>query len=161
MIDRRTRTVATALRVTLAACVTTNLIGCATKPGGTIEPTREGKVDRSAVLHSLDRALEERILALDPERISDYDVRSTLAAGPTPRIILLHASVYPVYLIMTSFATFLERMGYPGAKLRDPFDGARVEGAVLCEGTPAEIVANQAVRDAYLGEHDPQCAEMP
>jgi hypothetical protein len=126
MIDRRTRTVATALRVTLAACVTTTLIGCATKPSGTIEPTGEGKVERSAVLLSLalDRALEERILALDPEHISDYDVRSTLAAGPTPRIILLHASVYPVYLIMSSFATFLEGMGYPGAKLRDPVDGA-------------------------------------
>jgi len=126
MIDRRTRTAATALRVALAACVTTTVIGCATKPGGTIEPTREGKVERSAVVHTLvlDRALEERILALDPEHISDYDVRSTLAAGPTPKIILLHASVYPVYLIMTSFATFLEGMGYPGAKLRDPVDGA-------------------------------------
>jgi hypothetical protein len=126
MIDRRTRTVVNALRVTLAACVTTTVIGCATKPSGTIEPRREGKVERSAVLHSLalDRALEERILALDPEHLSDYDVRSTLAAGPTPRIILLHASVYPVYLIMTSFATFLERMGYPDAKLRDPVDGA-------------------------------------
>lgn len=126
MIDRRTRTVANALRVMLAACVTTTVIGCATKHSGSIEPNREGKVERSAVLHSLalDRALEERILALDPEHVSDYDVRSTLAAGPTPRIILLHASVYPVYLIMTSFATFLERMGYPDAKLRDPVDGA-------------------------------------
>lgn len=126
MIDRRIRTVATALRVALAACVTTTVIGCATNLSETIEPTTEGKVERSAVLHTLvlDRALEERILALDPERISDYDVRSTLAAGPTPRIILLHASVYPVYLIMTSFATFLEGMGYPGAKLRDPVDGA-------------------------------------
>jgi hypothetical protein len=126
MIDRRTGTVATALRVTLAACVTTTVIGCATSLSGTIEPTREGKIERSAVVHTLvlDRALEERILALDPEHISDYDVRSTLAAGPTPKIILLHASVYPVYLIMTSFATFLEGMGYPGAKLRDPVDGA-------------------------------------
>src|ERR1700704_5201435 len=126
MIDRRHRMVATALRLTLAACVTATVIGCATKPSGTIEPTRGGKVERSAVLQSLvlDRALEERILALDPEHISDYDVRSTLAAEPTPRIILLHASVYPVYLIMTSFPTFLEGMGYPGAKIRDPVDGA-------------------------------------
>jgi hypothetical protein len=102
------------------------LIGCATKPGGGSEPTREGKIQRSNVLGSLDLdpALEERILALDPEHVSDYDVRSTLAAGPTPRIILVHASVYPVYLIMTSFATFLEGMGYPGAKIRDPLDGA-------------------------------------
>ena len=69
MIDRRTRTVATALRVTLAACVTTTLIGCATKPGGTIEPTREGKVERSAVLHSLalDRALSDLHSRESPE----------------------------------------------------------------------------------------------
>ena len=76
----------------------------------------------------LDPALEDRILALDPDHISDYDVRSTLAAGPTPRIILVHASVYPVYLIMSSFATFLEGMGYPGEKLRDP-----VQRRVLAE----------------------------
>jgi pimeloyl-ACP methyl ester carboxylesterase len=37
---------------------------------------------------------------------------------------LLHGSVYPVYLIMSSFATFLEGMGYPGEKLRDPSNGA-------------------------------------
>ena len=36
----------------------------------------------------------------------------------------MHASIYPVYLIMSSFATFLEGMGYPGEKLRDPADGA-------------------------------------
>ena len=126
MIDHRTRTIATALRVTLAACATIAMIGCATKPNGGIEPTREGKIERSNVLGSLKLgpALEERILALDPEQVSDDDVRSTLAAGPTPRIILVHASVYPVYLIMTSFAIFLEGMGYPGAKIRDPVDGA-------------------------------------
>jgi hypothetical protein len=126
MIDHRTRTLVTALRAILAACATIAVIGCATRPSGTVEPTREGKIERSNVLRSLalDQALEERILALDPQHISDYDVRSTLAAGPTSRIILLHASVYPVYLIMTSFATFLEGMGYPGAKIRDPVDGA-------------------------------------
>jgi hypothetical protein len=125
MIDR-TRIIATALRVALAACATIAVIGCATKPGAGIERTREGKIERSNVLGSLELgpALEERILALDPEHVSDDDVRSTLAAGPTPRIILVHASVYPVYLIMTSFATFLEGMGYPGARIRDPVDGA-------------------------------------
>lgn len=126
MIDHGTRTIATALWVTFVACATVAMIGCATKPGGGIEPTGEGKSERSNALGSLElgRVLEERILALDPEHVSDYDVRSTLAAGPTPRIILVHASVYPVYLLMTSFATFLEGMGYPGAKIRDPLDGA-------------------------------------
>jgi pimeloyl-ACP methyl ester carboxylesterase len=110
----------------LAACAALIVVGCATNPGATTEPTTEDRVERGKVLRSLtlDPALEDRILALDPEHISDYDVRTTLAAGPTPRIILLHASIYPVYLIMTSFATFLEGMGYPGEKLRDPADGA-------------------------------------
>jgi hypothetical protein len=84
MIDRRTRTVATALRVTLAACVTTTVIGCATKPSGTIEPNREGKVERSAVLHTLvlDRALEERILELPPRRVTFSSTREYLEYEP-------------------------------------------------------------------------------
>jgi pimeloyl-ACP methyl ester carboxylesterase len=115
-----------AIRRMLAACAAISLLGCATNPNGTIERATEDRVERGKVLHSLnlEPALEDRILALDPDHISDYDVRSTLAAGPTPRIILVHASIYPVYLIMSSFATFLEGMGYPGEKLRDPADGA-------------------------------------
>ena len=34
----------------------------------------------------LDRALEDRILALDPERITPDDVANTLAKGPAPRL---------------------------------------------------------------------------
>lgn len=118
-------TMTTTIRWMLATCTTIALIGCATEPHGTVRPAA-AMIEQGKVLHSLrlDPGLEERILALDPEHISDYDVRSTLARGPTPRIILLHASIYPVYLMMTSFATFLEGMGYPGEKLRDPADGA-------------------------------------
>lgn len=71
---------------------------------------------------SWDPAVEERILALDPEHISERDVHATLAAGPTPRVILLHGAIYPSFLMMTSFAKFLEGMGYPSDKLRDPAD---------------------------------------
>jgi hypothetical protein len=115
-----------AIRRILAACAAISLLSCATNPNGAIERTGADRLERGKVLHSLnlEPALEDRILALDPDHISDYDVRTTLAAGPTPRIILLHASIYPVYLIMRSFATFLEGMGYPGDKLRDPADGA-------------------------------------
>ncbi len=38
---------------------------------------------------ALDPQIEERILALDPEHVSDSDVRTVLAAGPTPRIVAL------------------------------------------------------------------------
>ena len=125
-MDHRTDAIATALRITLATCVALVLASCATTAKDSNELAHKPPVERDTVLRSLalDRALEERILALDPEHISDHEVRYTLAAGPTPRIILVHGSVYPVYLIMTSFATFLEGMGYPEVKLRDPVDGA-------------------------------------
>jgi len=104
--------------------------GCATTPttprAPVVADTVSGPMERGAVLRllSVDGNLEDRILALDPECISEQDVQATLAKGPTPRIILLHGGVYPVHLLMKSFATFLERMGYPGDKLRDPIDGA-------------------------------------
>ena len=44
---------------------------------------RAGSVLRSL---TIDRAVEDRILALDPMRIGDDDVRNALAKGPTPRI---------------------------------------------------------------------------
>jgi hypothetical protein len=69
------------------------------------------------------RAIENRILALDPDRISDADVRNSLAAGPTPRIVLVHGGVAGVYLVMESFGRFLVGMGYPEARIRDPRTG--------------------------------------
>ena len=83
--------------------------GCATRPvGSPVEvPTRD--LQQRAVLRSLavDPALEERILALDPTRVTEDDVRTVLAAGPTPRILSLHGGIYPVHLVMESFARFL------------------------------------------------------
>jgi hypothetical protein len=57
-----------------------------------------------------DRVIIERILALDPEHVTDADVRR-LARGPTPRIMLLHGGIYPVHLSMESFGRFLVGMG--------------------------------------------------
>jgi len=71
-----------------------------------------------------DRAVEERILSLDPENVTAADVRDTLAKGPAPRIMLLHGGIYPVHLSMVSFGRFLVGMGYPEAKIRDPGDGS-------------------------------------
>lgn len=124
-VARNAATFVRVVRPMVALLAIMSVLGCATQVGG-MGSRSEDEVAQGAVLRSLHLApdLEARILALDPDHISDHDVRSTLAAGPTPRIILVHGSIYPVYLIMTSFATFLERMGYPEAKLRDPSDGA-------------------------------------
>jgi hypothetical protein len=68
----------------------------------------------------LDSSLEDRILALDPERITASDVRETLAKARAPRIVLIHGGIYPVYLAMSSFAEFLTGMGYPEGAIRRP-----------------------------------------
>lgn len=68
----------------------------------------------------IDPAVAARILAIDPERVTERDVRETLVHGPTPRIVLLHGGVFPVHLVMVSFGRFLMGMGYPEAKLRQP-----------------------------------------
>jgi hypothetical protein len=114
-MNRRIR----ALALHAAAACLLAVAGCATPPSKPPEPAPVAM----AVLRSLalDRALEDRILALDPDRITDDGVR-TLAAGPAPRIILLHGGVFPVYLAMVSFGRFLIGMGYPDAKIRDPGD---------------------------------------
>jgi len=101
--------------------------GCATAPpvergAATTRPASPDAVLRGI---DLDPTLEARILALDPERVSDSDMRTVLAAGPAPRIVALHGGVYPVHLLMNSFSRFLAGMGYPQAKLRHPGDRRR------------------------------------
>lgn len=85
-------------------------------------PVVEPRAGERTVLKAaaLDRQLEDRILALDPERLTATDVAEVLARAPAPRILLVHGGVYPVHLAMTSFGTFLVGMGYPEASIRPP-----------------------------------------
>jgi hypothetical protein len=112
-------------RAVLAAALA--LAGCAGVPVAERAAAASGSPDSAphAVLGAmaLDAQLEARILALDPQRVSDEDVRRVLALGPTPRIVALHGGIYPVHLLMESFARFLAGMGYPPHKLRHPGDG--------------------------------------
>ena len=68
-----------AASIVLSGCVTAPLQA----PGDDLREAKAGSVLRSL---SIDRAVEDRILALDPERIGEDDVRDALAKGPTPRI---------------------------------------------------------------------------
>lgn len=109
-------------RQALAAVLLAALLGCASTP----PPDRAPSVAAATQdwrSQSIDAQIEERILALDPQHVSDADVRQVLALGPTPRIVGLHGGIYPVHLVMESFARFLVGMGYPQAKLRHPGDG--------------------------------------
>ena len=88
----------------------------------------------------VDRAIEDRILAMDPEKVSQADVRNVLAKGPTPRIMLMHGGIYPVHLAMESFGKFLAEMGYPEAKMRDPY--RRQRGRTARTRTPSASPAS-------------------
>ena len=117
----------------LGLCVALALGGCATPRNAPNSPGAQAAAGAAGApappaLRVPDRALEDRILALDPERISEQDVRRTLAAGPTPRIILLHGGVPGTNLLMTSFGRFLSGMGYPDDRIRDPADRAWSQG---------------------------------
>ncbi len=125
------------------AFVALALAGCAMQP---IDDTAAGQAaTRGTVMP--DRTLQERLLALDPEHISDRDVREVLAKGPTPRIMLLHGGVFPVHLVMISFGNFLTGMGYPEAKIRDPGDGEWSYSPYLRTGQLAGLVAWQYEHD--------------
>ena len=108
-------------RLALGVLATTLLVAAS---ACTVRPLREGAAPpQLPPPPALDRAAEERIMALDPERVTAADVRDTLARGPAPRILLLHGGIYPVHLAMSSFAEFLVGMGYPEAQIRHPRDG--------------------------------------
>ncbi len=76
------------LAAATSLCLALLLGACSTLPAD--PPAGAPTPPARALLQTPDRALEERILALDPERITDRDVRETLARGPTPHIMLLH-----------------------------------------------------------------------
>ena len=118
------------------------IAGCATQP---LDDTAAARA--LALPAAPDRALQERLLALDPEHISDQDVQQVLAKGPTPRIILLHGGVYPVHLLMESFGHFLTRMGYPESRIRDPRDNAWSYSPYMTTEQLAGLVAWQYERD--------------
>ena len=95
------------------------LTACAAIPAGDRAPAAAPSQPPLRAV-ALDRTLEERILALDPENVSAADVRDTLSRAPAPRIILIHGGVFPVHLAMTSFAQFVIGMGYPEERVRVP-----------------------------------------
>ena len=138
-----------ALRLIVALALAVDVAGCATRamlPPDVAAQARPvpGSVLKSASLDSME---EDRILALDPEHVSDADVRNVLARGPTPHVILIHGGVYPVHLAMASFGRFLAKMGYPEAKIRDPRDRS-------WSISPYESSADGAGLVAWYYEHD-------
>jgi hypothetical protein len=132
--------------------------GCATTlPTAERARLEDQKIASGSVLAQtqVDRALQNKIFALDPERVSDSDVRAVLAAGPTPRIVNVHGGIYPVHLVMESFGRFLIAMGYPEAKIRHPGDGrlshSPYENSAQIAGLIAWYYERDGVRPLIVG----------
>lgn len=143
--------------VLFAALLALLVTGCAVRPPMDADPATLAEPTEQSVLRSIamDRDLEDRILALDPERISEDDVRNTLAKGPAPHVIGIHGGVFPVFLLMESFGQFLIGMGYPENRIRDPGDGAMsrspYESSELQAGLVAWYYEREGVRPMLIG----------
>jgi hypothetical protein len=119
-----TRLAGTLTAASLAALLAS---GCATSPDYRYrQSTYETRIQQGTVLQSLelDSDLEQELLGLDPERISERDIKEVLARSPAPRIINLHGGIPLVYRAMESFSRFLIAMGYPENRIRNPRDGS-------------------------------------
>ena len=140
------RMLARLLAIALAAML---FAGCATRAPAADEQVATSPPAAQSVLRSvaLDRALEDRIQALDPERISEKDVASTLSQAPAPHIVLLHGGVIGADLIIASAGRFLVGMGYPENRIRLP-------GSRSWSVSPYEDGAQTAGLLAWYYEHD-------
>ena len=79
-------------------------------------------------MDALPAEAKERILALDPQHVTEDVICDLLSKLPAPRIINIHGGLLPIKYRMNSFAQFLIGMGYPEASIRDPADGAYTYG---------------------------------
>lgn len=103
------------------ACIAVlGFAGCAKFDLVPLDPAHAG--DASSVLANLgfSREREDRILALNAERVSEADVRNVLSGAPAPRIINIHGGIAPVQRRLTGFSKFLVGLGYPDRSLRLP-----------------------------------------
>ena len=101
------------------------LQGCATYHRSGLPVERAGEIEQAIEKRrlALSGEMEERILALDPQHVTEREIKETLSHAPAPRIINIHGGIYPVHLHMISFSEFLVGMGYPRVSITNPSDG--------------------------------------
>lgn len=67
----------------------------------------------------LSAEMEDKVLSLNPDSITEKDIYDVLSNCPAPRIINLDGSIPLV--TMESFSKFLILMGYPEKSIRNPY----------------------------------------
>lgn len=101
------------------------LSGCGTVERHGLDPARAREIETTMWTSRapLSPEHEDRILALNPERVTARDVREVLAGAPAPHLFKIHGGIKKVIPRMVNFSTFLIGMGYPGQSLTNPSDG--------------------------------------
>jgi hypothetical protein len=61
-----------------------------------------------------------KVMALDPNNVTESDVQNILSKGPAPHVLCLHGGIQGVQQGMVDVSEFLRRMGYPRASLGLP-----------------------------------------
>jgi len=114
----------------LCLCFALVAAGCKTTAPQVNPPTQKEQLSKvpSYRNYSLSRETRERIMALDPEHVTEKDIREALAEAPAPRIITIHGGLLPIEGSLASFAEFLVGMGYPRASVENPRDGSKAFG---------------------------------
>ncbi len=131
--------------------------GCATSQYSHNIPAYYIDPENSPVLetYAFEPSLADRILSLDPDSITEEEIKDVLSHGPAPRVINIHGGIYPVHLLMESFSKFLIFMGYPEEKIRAPSDGSYsyscYEDSEQLAGYVAWFYEREAVRPLIIG----------
>ncbi len=109
-------------------CATFVLPGCATQKQSAVERRTSSANPALDPGLPLSAATQAMILALDPENVTQKEIKEVLALAPAPRIINIHGGILPRHANMNSFSEFLIGMGYPAASIRHPNNGTYTFG---------------------------------
>jgi hypothetical protein len=119
------------------------LSGCATYDRRGKDPVTAAQLEQSLSRRQFNPSQEirDRLLALDPEHVSNKEIRELLSQAPAPRIVNIHGGIYPVHRRMISFSEFLIGMGYPAASITNPGDGTYTFSCYESSETIAGMIA--------------------
>jgi len=138
-------------------CAALLVAGCQTNPQHDSSPAQEERSDTTPSYRDFAPPQEkrERILALDPENLTEKDIREVLAGAPAPRVINIHGGLLPLQGSLTSFSEFLVGMGYPRASIQNPRDGSYALGYYInseqISGTIAWYYEQEGMRPMLVG----------
>jgi len=132
-----------------AGCDTYHHRGLDAQKARALEPAYErGRTNLTA-------EVKAKILALNPEHVTDRDVREVLSHAPAPQIINIHGGIFPVHTRMISFSKFLVGMGYPEFSITNGADGTYTfscyENSAKVAGMIAWYYEKEGLRPMIVG----------